>query len=645
MRISKGGRWALALIGVPLLAIAVLVALFRWDWLIPFIEPRVSAAIGRPVHIAHLHVRLARSPVVTVEGITVANPEGFPEPAPFAEVPRAAFQINAWDWWWHKQPLTLPWIEVDQPMVRVLSTADGKKNYEFDLGGEAVADANAPAQPPVEIGVLRIRAGQARVLLPQLRADFAARIATEEPQGQDPRIVASAEGRYADQPITAEMVGGGVLSLRNADKPWPIDLKLANGPTNATLVGTISNPLAFAGADLKLEFSGPDMALLTPLTGVPIPKTPRYQVTGALDYAADRIRFREMEGTVGRTDIAGVITVDPRPERPDVTVDLSSRLVDLDDLAGFIGEDPNPGRPARRSEKTLPDTPISIPKLTAADMHVKYRATQIRGGRRQPLDNLRAEFDIVDGNISLHPIAFGVGRGQIVLNGQLAPQPDEAVRAELEMTFQRLDISKLMEAAGARGGGSLNGRASLVSTGKSVAELLGNGNGRVTLHTSGGDLSALLVDLSGLRLADAILSALGLPARTRLECFVADLDLRRGVLQTRAAIIDTEDAIIGGTGTIDLRQERLAYVLRTESKSFTIGTMSTDIRITGSFRDPSVLPGAGELAARGGAAVGLGLLNPLLAILPTIQFGTSEDSGCNALAGRVRGRAGGQSGR
>jgi len=48
-----------------------------------------------------------------------------------------------------------------------------------------------------------------------------------------------------------------------------------------------------------------------------------------------------------------------------------------------------------------------------------------------------------------------------------------------------------------------------------------------------------------------------------------------------------------------------------------------------------VLPELGELGARGGAAVGLALLNPLLAILPTIQFGTSEDSGCTGLAQRA----------
>ena len=417
-----------------------------------------------------------------------------------------------------------------------------------------------------------------------------------------------------------------------------MQLWVDNGPTNVALEGTVSDPLHFQGAALRLVLAGPDMSLLTPLTGVPIPKTPPYRVAGALDYTADRIRMERIQGTVGSTDLSGSVAVLPRQPRPDVTVDLSSRRVDLDDLAGFIGEEPGQTAPAPASAKVLPDTPVSLPKLTAADLHVRYRAGSIRGGRRQPLDNLRADFDIVDGAINLHPIGFGIGRGQMLFTGRLSPAGN-GLRADVKAEFQRLDISKLMAAAGSEGGGALNGRAELRSTGASVAQLLGNGDGRVVLSTAGGNLSALLVDLSGLRLANAVLSALGIPARTDLRCFVADLALRDGTLNTNALIIDTDDAIIIGDGSVNLARETLAYRLRTRSRDFTIGALSTDIRISGTLRDPGVLPEVMELGARGGAAVGLALINPLLAILPTIQFGTSEDSGCNALAGRAGQRA------
>ncbi|MBO1075898.1 AsmA family protein [Roseomonas marmotae] len=681
-------RWLLWL-GIPVLLVALAVALFRWDWLIPIIEPRASAALGREVKLEHLHVKLGRTIVVTAEGVVVGNPEGFNDPTPFARIDRLAAAVNAWDWW-RGAPLTLPWIEADRPVLNIRAMPDGSANYIFDTDGqENAGEPSEPAQQP-QIGAVRIRDGEGKVILPQLRADFGLHIETEEatPQAaaeapaatpestlviaenglplpappappvpprqgsatadanaitpaleaEPSRIVVTAEGTYAGQPITGRLVGGGLLSLREAEKPWPVQLRLDNGPTNVSLQGTLSDPLHFQGAALQLVLAGPDMGLLTPLTGVPIPQTSAYRVAGALDYSAERIRFSDIRGTVGRSDLGGEVAVLPRRERPDVTVNLVSERVDLDDLAGFIGEAPGDKPPAKPSGQVLPDTPVNMPKLTAADVHVKYRAGSIRGGRSQPLDNLRAEFDVVDGNVDLHPISFGIGRGQMLFTGKLSPVDGGGLRADVKAQFQRIDISKLMSAAGSEGGGTLSGRAELRSTGASLAQLLGRGDGRVTLTTSGGNLSALLVDLSGLRLANAILSALGIPSRTSLQCFIADLALKDGTLDTQSMIIDTDEAIIVGDGQVNLAREQIGYRLRTQSREFTIGALSTDIRISGSFSDPSVLPEPLELGARGGAAVGLAFINPLLAILPTIQFGTDEDSGCRALANRAGSR-------
>jgi uncharacterized protein involved in outer membrane biogenesis len=165
--------------------------------------------------------------------------------------------------------------------------------------------------------------------------------------------------------------------------------------------------------------------------------------------------------------------------------------------------------------------------------------------------------------------------------------------------------------------------------------MLGNGNGSLQLTMAGGgDLSALLVDLSGLQFGNALLSALGVPERDKVECFVADFVLQRGVLQTRALLLDTTSDIISGSGTINLRTETLDYQISTEAKHFTIGSLPAPISITGSFKGPGAMPDIGKLTARGGAAAGLGVVFPPAAILPTIQFGVGDDHRCEALARR-----------
>ena len=163
--------------------------------------------------------------------------------------------------------------------------------------------------------------------------------------------------------------------------------------------GTLRDPVAFQGADVQLRFSGPDMGLLEPLVGFPIPKTAAYQLAGKLDVdGLDKIRFQRFPGTprqlghwwhdrgaAERNRVKG-------KTKPVVTMDLRSNRVDLADLNGFIGG--TPGRSntanatpqereaaakANASSKLLPDTPISVPRLDWADIHLHYHGAHIAG--------------------------------------------------------------------------------------------------------------------------------------------------------------------------------------------------------------------------------------------------------------------------
>jgi len=274
----RGWRRALGL-GLPLSALVLLLALFRWDWLIPVAEVQASAALGRPVTLQHLHVRLGRTITVTAEGVRIGNPEGFDPDPPFAEVPRASADLEL-------APLlrgavVVPAVTLERPAVEMLGRQDGSTNYAFDVAPPSGESAEAGGGP--KIGALRIRDGRVHATVAGLKADLRVSLATEDPPGGEPALVAEARGTYAAQPIAARLRGGAVLNLREAERPWPVELRLANGPTQVALDGTVRDPLKLAGADLRLDVQGPDMALLAPLTGVPLAQTPPFRATGKLD--------------------------------------------------------------------------------------------------------------------------------------------------------------------------------------------------------------------------------------------------------------------------------------------------------------------------------------------------------------------------
>jgi len=325
------------LFGGMLVLLAAAMFLFQWDWLIPLVNRQASAALGRPVTITHLHVKLGRVPHIEVAGVVIGNPADWPGGGHLASADWLNLDVDAFAYI-RSREVVIPEITIDHPQVEAHQTANGENNYTFASG-----DPNKPSTvPETKLGTLRINDGHAHVVLAKLQADFNVDVATKDASGQPSQIQASAKGTYAKQPITAEFTGGALLSLRDAAQPYPVNLQLANGPTKGSLVGTVQNPLSFAGAVLKLELAGPDMSLLLPLTGVAIPKTPPFRVTGQLDYQLGVVKLDHAQGKVGSSDLEGSLEVDTKPEtRPVLTANLQSRLVDLKDLAliGFRGGD------------------------------------------------------------------------------------------------------------------------------------------------------------------------------------------------------------------------------------------------------------------------------------------------------------------
>jgi len=419
----------------------------------------------------------------------------------------------------------------------------------------------------------------------------------------------------------------------------PVEVDVQNGSTRVSAKGTLAEPLGLRSTTVSLQLAGPDMALLAPLTGVRFPATPPYELRGDLDYAAGVYRFTDASGRFGRSDVAGTLTVTARAEaRPEITAELVSHSVALTDIESLLsGQPAAPGTlgetaqqhaqasrieaEARASPRVFSQAPLHLPKLERADVHLTYRAERIQGAA-QPFDNLALRMDLVDGAATLHPLSFGVGGGRISGDVWLTPQQG-ALRARATIQLNRLDIAHLMRASGFHGAGTLNGTAHLEGAGQSVAGILGNADGAMTLGMAGGDLSALLVDLAGLRLGSALLSSLGPSPNTRVACFVADLGLRQGILSTRTLLLKTEDAVTEGYGAIDLGREQVDVQLRTASQHLTIGVLPAPLVISGALTDLHVAPAVRE-----------GLVGAL-AMLPTIQPGIGDGPHCEDVLRRI----------
>jgi len=273
--------WVLGL-GLSVLAIVVAGVIWGGDLLRPMVAARASATLGRPVSIGHLHILPGRIVTITANDVTIGNPPDWTG-EPLARLPVLRVQIGVWDYLRHGR-LAIPVVTIERPSITATQLPNGAVNYKLHLAGSNGSGA--------KLGEVRINDGRVFLRLAKLNADVIVGIATRN-EGEQAQIVADARGTYNAQPITAHLVGGAILSLGDSARPWPVDLRLQNGPTQVSLVGTVRDPMALRGADLKLHLAGPDMALLGALTGLPVPQTPSYQLTGQVDFAEHRVQLHD----------------------------------------------------------------------------------------------------------------------------------------------------------------------------------------------------------------------------------------------------------------------------------------------------------------------------------------------------------------
>src|SRR3954469_10867394 len=88
--------------------------------------------------------------------------------------------------------------------------------------------------------------------------------------------------------------------------------------------------------------------------------------------------------------------------------------------------------------------------------------------------------------------------------------------------------------------------------------------------------------------------------------------------------------------TIHLKTEEINLGIHPHTKGFRVFSLRSPLYVKGTFKDPKVGVNVGALAVRGGAAVGLGLINPFAALIPLIAPSNNKPLPCNQMLADIR---------
>ena len=624
-------RWFIGVTVVVLMLVGV-VLFFPWDMLRGPINRYVSDQLGRRFEITQrLTVHLGRTTTVRADGLEFANPDWASEPY-LVKAKAAEFDIKLWPLFLGR--VELPRIALFEPQVGLQMQPDGRRTWALSRD---TSDSNATP----DIGTVTVDQGILKYRAAQQGADVTARFSLAAEDGAALPLRYQVSGKWRNEAFTASGRTGGALALsRDIRESFPIEVSAQSGKTQLSAKGTVENLKEFAGLSATFDIQGNNLDELYKLAGVVLPSTPPYKLRGQLGKDGQVWSVKQMRGVLGRSDISGDMGFDASQATPMLTGKVQSRVLDFEDLRPVIGLPVKISKTVANTARTktvasvstrkvLPTATLDLVRLKSMNADVIYSALDIRHVEQLPLDKGSVHVKLKNGVMQLDPLALGVAggslAGRITIDVNVLPAVYDTrfdLRAvQLNQLFPTIQTTK-------SGLGKISGQVALKGRGNSMAQMLGSASGDVAVLMGKGEISNILLEFMGLDGGEVIKFLLRGDRNVQLRCAAAAFDVKQGMMSSKVIVLDTTDTVINGSGQINLANETLDILLKPEPKDVSILSLRSPLKIGGTFAAPTAGPDKVALGARAGLAIALGVINPFLALLATIETGPGQDADC-----------------
>jgi len=331
-----------------------------------------------------------------------------------------------------------------------------------------------------------------------------------------------------------------------------------------------------------------------------------YEISSDVSLAEGEWRLPNLQMRLGRSVASGNFSLILDGERRQTDIVLHARHLQTDDLvywtsnflpAESTGDDQvadedqtsDNNEPKRGVLTVLRDSISAFRKSDDLDLNIIV--DELHAGSDQ-LGSAELKLYIDENNFILKPLLIKSAMGDVDAEYTLQ-YVDGDVDVDLKVRTEALSYGGLLRLVDpesqARGVMSLDIEVGATTDWNPDVPafdlLLSNGNGNFELAAWPENANAGLLDLWTANLVLALLPEPTAEQSNMLNCIAVRLEVNDGVLQTGTALLDSTNTIIRGRGTIDLAQKQLDLLVAPQAKREKFLSMSTPVRVTGSFDD------------------------------------------------------------
>lgn len=317
---------------------------------------------------------------------------------------------------------------------------------------------------------------------------------------------------------------------------------------------------------------------------------------------SDRIAV-DGDAMLGKTKLMGKIVLDLGKERPLVSAEIESRLLDFADFEAlpWVGGDGKAngkkGKPARNSGKgkatdkgsVIADTSMGFGFLEEADVDLKLKIDKIKGAKRTA-SGVTGRIMVVDRKLAMEKLSVRLDGGRITLTGTVDTESKPS-QIHLKGSADDWHLGTIWKSMGASVpvSGELYATFDLKGRGETAQQVARTLDGRASLAISRGRIKSSLLALTGLDISSWLVSRSAAQGYSDLNCFIGRFSVKQGVARSQALLLDTTDVLFEGRGTVNLRNETVNIEVKPTPKRRKLIELVTPFTVKGSLGNPSVV--------------------------------------------------------
>jgi hypothetical protein len=453
--------------------------------------------------------------------------------------------------------------------------------------------------------------------------------------------------------IDAENVA---IRFTSAGKPRLVTVvtangSFANGSVRAEAIADDSR-LTFDGLQRdwggsmkgRVTAKGQNIKDLAAVVGASAPDTPPFNIEGNLSVQQFTWSIEDLTGRVGDSDLAGRMSINLSQKKPMLGVDLRSARLDFDDLGVVFGiplgtgegetanaEQKRAKEAFDRSARLIPNAEIDFSRLAAVNADINFVAAKVVDAPAG-INALTLKGTLRDSVLDFEQALVKTGAGDLDAKININATKDPAV-TKTSGQLSKIAFSKV--GAGDMLRGTMNGRFNLTLTGSGFRQAAATATGEAGFWSTNSEMKKFLVEGAGLDLGEMLLiwatEDKDNPEYIRSRCLAANVAFKDGRATLQPAIIENSDSLIAATGAINLKDESIDIEIFARPHDVSIGTISGDIKLDGTLRNPGFEALNEETLLQAGLSAILGSISGALGFLPFVETGGEPEAPCATL--------------